>query len=1101
MKPRFIGLGISAVAALLLLLILTWLLVPAGRATAGEPVTPSSPYDTSLQAIATPAPTPDPQWLALVQSRPGSRVLQVSAPSINVHLTDRFVAGRVGLASSVTISVTRAGVRIAHAVVTPLPDDSGFFYLTYLTWAGAAYGGGGDCGGGAFQPGDVVWVAQAGAVTTMTIPTLSGLADAPTDIISGSAPPSQPVTLYLFPFADPAITYTRTVTAGGDGLYEAVWAPETDLRPGDSGYIVYAESPDRRAYARFVTPLLRVQVAGMDVSGMAAPCSEVEITVYAEGNAWIGWNWTGTDGRFHSWEYWVKDGFTLQPGDRVLAVAAGQSFSTTVLTVTAQTDWAGGQVRGKAPAGALVTVMDFAGPLSYGWDNLWDQLPIGQTLVTATASGLYTAPLPLTRTDYGTACAFSPEGHQTCARFAVPYLRVRMGTGRVGGYSLGYETQGQVDDPSSPITLAIQSARGYLKDMRRLTAAGNGYFQDSPQYEESLTLDTGDILTVTTPRGVQAALILPLLTAEAYPLSDTVSGQAPPGTRLVVSILYYEEYPIPPPPGTLGGGPPPPYYGYAVRVVTATAEGQYTADFSGEVNITNLTTGEVSMSTPEGHTVARAFRATTGCRPTLTSVQVNGNYLSGLSDYGCPTLTLRLRSAQGDLKIERIFDFSWQSSFEAYLYLYEVYPGEKAHPIPIRAGDVIELDSAGQVLTTTVPSLTVTLDPLADVISGQAPPGALLYLSVYDYGLLTTTVGAQGTYSVSLAGEYDLATGSQVHVACVQEGTGFFALGAVPLFRVGLYQYWLSGLLSPIVPYTISLDSMQIAAIGYAGPDGWWGTSLVTRVVPGNTVTITTPDGSLALTLPFLSAQVDRATATVSGQAPANARLRVDLTTAQYTYRSREVTATASGVYTVSFPDLAPLTGVQGTLTYFNPEGHQVFLSFADRQWHVTLGQPCIWGYADMVGVPFTATLRAGDAPPGAPPDSLFSGTSDMDGDFYGCFQRAIRSGDRLMLLQPGATMSFTVPALTVRHDYDEQVLEGEALPGSLLEVVFYLASGEVARHTQANLSGDYALDTADLDLRPGQTGYIAMTDEEGNTIRAEFAIVGHPLYLPFICK
>lgn len=1100
MKPRPILLGGSGAAAALLLLALTWLLTSPGGAVAGEPNALTPAHSISAPSV----PTPDPRWLALIHSPlPGSLLsLQASAPSININLTDRFVAGRVALASPVAISVTRAGSRVAHAIVTPIPDDGGFFYLAHLTWAGAEYGSGGACGGGVFQPGDVIWVAQAGTTATMTVPTLSGLADAPTDVISGSAPPTQPVTLYLFLFADPAATYTRTVTANEAGMYQALWAPEVDLRPGDSGYVAYTESANRRAYARFVTPFLRVQVAGRDISGMAAPCSEVEVTVYdSEGAAQVVW-WTSTgpDGRFYTWEYSTKEVFVLRPGDRVVAMAAGQTFSTTVLSVTAHTDLTGGQVRGEAPAGAPVSVMQFAGPLSYGWDDLWSQLPTSQALVTATASGLYTASLPLARTDYGAACAFSPAGHQTCARFAVPYLRVRMGESRTRGYLLGYEAWGQVDAPSAPITIALQSARGYLKDIRRLTAAGNGYFRDALRYEESLTLNTGDIVTVTTPRGIQAALALPLLTAEANPLSDTVAGQAPPGTRLVVAILY-DVYPIPPPPGALGGGPappPPPYYGYAVRVVTATAEGRYVADFSGEVNITNATVGEVSMNTPEGHTIARAFHATTGCRPVLTCVQVGGNFLEGLSDYGCPTLTLRLYDVQGYPKAVRQFDFSQSPYFATYLYESEAYPYWKSRPIPIQTGDRIELTWADQAITTTVPTLTVALDPLADVISGQAPPGVLLYLKLYDHGLLTTTVGGQGTYSVPLAGKYNLVPGNLVHGAYVQDGMTFFALGAVPTLRTGLYQNWISGLLSPIESYTIVLEAtVPATATGYAGPDGWWGKELEVRLKPSDTITLIAPNLSIRLPLPFLSAWVDRAAATVSGEAPANARLRVDLTTWQYTYRSREVTATAAGTYTVSFPDLAPLAGIQGTLTYFNPEGNQVYLSFANRQWHVTLGQPCVWGYADMVGVPFTVTLQAENAPP----ESTFSGTSDEGGYFDGCFSRAVQPGDRLTLVQPGATMSFTVPVLSARHQYAQQVLEGEAPSGTFLELVFHTSSGSVVRHTQADPFGHYALDTAELDLRPGQTGYVAMTDEEGNIIQTEFTIVGYPVYLPLICR
>jgi hypothetical protein len=44
-------------------------------------------------------------------------------------------------------------------------------------------------------------------------------------------------------------------------------------------------------------------------------------------------------------------------------------------------------------------------------------------------------------------------------------------------------------------------------------------------------------------------------------------------------------------------------------------------------------------------------------------------------------------------------------------------------------------------------------------------------------------------------------------------------------------------------------------------------------------------------------------------------------------------------------------------------------------------------------------------------------------------------------------------------------------------------------------------MDTSDLALRLGQTGYVVMTDSDGNTVRRDFAIQGHPIYFPLLTK
>jgi len=628
---------------------------------------------------------------------------------------------------------------------------------------------------------------------------------------------------------------------------------------------------------------------------------------------------------------------------------------------------------------------------------------------------------------------------------------------------------------------------------------------------------------------VQIALALPVLTAQADPLSDTVSGLAPPGARLTLTLFLDQPPILPPPPisfGSTGGGGYGPSY---TAIVTATAQGEYQANLSGVVDITGQTSGEAEFTTPEGYTVVRAFQAIQHCQPRLGFVQVGGNLLSVQYDYGCPAINivLRLRDAQGRLKAEQSIGFVWSGGF--YLSFFD---GER--PIPIVPADTIEIEfndqptstpfptptpfltpaptppsgivrseSVSQVVTTLIPTLTVFLNPIANTITGAAPAGAILTLEVYQGNFfqrgLTTTVSAQGAYSVSLAGQYTLTAGDRVRASYTPAGQPYFyAIGVIPALQVTLHQPQVTGWLPPLAPFTASLASSHLI-MGYAGYNGAFYAALA-PLRPGDVVIVATPFQVMQLTLPFLSAHVDRATATVSGQAPPGARLRVDLVYDEYGgfFDSQVVTATAAGAYTATFPDGAPLSSARGTLTYFNADGHQVRLEFATAQWWVTLDDPCVSGNVDVAGAPITVTLQAGN---GAP-KGVFTGTAGTTaGAFYACFQTAVQPGDRLTLIHPTGSMTFSVPVLTAEHDYARQVLEGQAVPYSAIAATFQIGFSYNARHTRADANGRYGLDTSDLRPPPGQSGYVMMTDEAGNTVQRNFTIQGYRSYLPLVMR
>jgi len=990
--------------------------------------------------------------------------------------------------------------------VQPVPDGDGYLYLAVLPPWGSGTWLYGYCGE-PFLPGDVFWAVQGSTVLSLTLPPFSVLADPDADLISGTAPPSDTVALYLYPRADPAGVLTQTATAGPDGAYQASWA---DLRPGDTGYAVWNEAPNRAAYLRFVAPLLQVQVDGAEVVGLAPPCTGFYLDVAdAAGNHLIrSQPCSGRDGYFQTWLWWAEkeEGLPkLLPGYRVRASAAGLVFSTTVLPVAAWTDRAGGQVLGEAPAGLPVRVEVAHGPIEGDWESVLHRPPYASVTVTATAGGRYTATLPLGPADIGAAFAVGPDGHETFARFAVPYLWMLLGPDR---FWYGFRLQGQVDGANVPITLTLQGTAGFIKDVRLLRSAGNGFFQDLSSQNDPV-LETGDILTVETARGVQAALTLPVLTARVDPLSDTVSGEAPPGARLTVTIsggaygASSSGVPSPNGAGPLGGGeptpPPPPPPVRVSQVVTAGADGTYVADFRGIADLTHRAAGEVSLTTPEGHAVLRLFRAQ-DCRPVLTAVAVGGNYLGGVSSRGCPSLTLRLIGPDGAVKAVGYADFSWWDSFGFYFYGSIGCPWsggcDKSVPTLILPGDRIELASGGAVYTTTVPTLTVEVDREAPALSGWAPAGATLRVEIRDDSavlrhVLTPTVTPQGRYTVSLAGIYTPTAGDSFTVWWLSGETGFYVLDVLPYLEAGLFQNSLFGLLHPLIPYTVTPG----AVTGYAGPGGEWFVN-VGPLFPGDTVTVTTPREELTLTLPLLTARIDRSAGTVSGQAPPGGLLEVSLVAYPF-YLFRQVTATAAGTYTVSFPEGASVAGAWGTVSYINPQGHRVFLQFGARSWSVSLGEPCAEGYADMAGAPFTATLAA----PGGFTESITGTASGYNASFSACFSRSIGPGDRLRLAQASGETEFVVPRLTASHDWAAQVLEGEAPPGGLVEVTFPRGWRSVRRRTVADSTGRYRLDTRGLDLRVGDSGVVSVTDAGGNVTRLAFRVQGYRVYLPVVAR
>ncbi len=180
--------------------------------------------------------------------------------------------------------MSRGDTVYISTTVQPVPENDGYLYVAVLPPWGTGTWAYGYCDE-PFLPGDVFWAVQGSAVLSLTLPPLSALADPDTDRVSGTAPPSDTLSLYLYPRTTPDAVLTQTVAADPEGAFQAPWA---DLRPGDTGFVAWSAAPNRTAYLRFVAPLLQVQVDGTEVVGMAPPCTGITLDVAdAAGNPLI----------------------------------------------------------------------------------------------------------------------------------------------------------------------------------------------------------------------------------------------------------------------------------------------------------------------------------------------------------------------------------------------------------------------------------------------------------------------------------------------------------------------------------------------------------------------------------------------------------------------------------------------------------------------------------------------------------------------------------------------------------------------------------------------------------------------------------------------
>jgi hypothetical protein len=672
-----------------------------------------------------------------------------AVPFMRAHLGDYYLTGQVNGSGPLTVTVWgSSGIpRDVHWIQA---YGSGYFYDD--DWEGELR----------LLAGDRVTVTtRDGEETGITMPWLTANADRANSIVYGQAPPNSSLRVGLSavglglagggPPYDPYYDYTLWVTSTASGVYTADFSSLTTMQPGDQGAVFYVDPQDYEAYLEFsvlAAPAVRVQSGGNYVGGaLPVESGQVVVTlrdalgrVKATASTWA-YDWGSFDVHLYrdGQPVIIKAGDTVEvtAGDTRIQTPTPTSYPTShavenaaedifivvaVPTLTVQADRVADVLSGQAPPDAPVEV-------TWRGGDDWDEA--GRTwIVTATAAGDYEldlgAQVDLDRGDQIEVAWTDENGNQVWVAYRVSRIDAALRRNSVYVFGPAYR----------PLTLTLLSASHALlyTGTDTFNASGRARFGLYDQSGAPLYLGTGQTLVADLADEVMTAT-LPHLTARVDPQADTVSGEAPPRARLMISFGYYD---------------------WNYWPVTATVAGTYSLDLSDIVGGGSIGNGEVVYLHPDGHRVTLNYFA-----PHI-EVALGQPYVNGVAP-GPGVVTVTLRDAGGNVKGSGA-DTSWCGG-----WFYVSLADAQQEPAPVSGGDEVVVEAAGSVMAFSVPTLTASFDRQTGILTGAAPAGVWLSV-VLAGGSRRIQAGADGTYAMDW-GDLSPSPGAQGYVR-ITDGLG-----------------------------------------------------------------------------------------------------------------------------------------------------------------------------------------------------------------------------------------------------------------------------------------------------------------------------------------
>jgi len=794
--------------------------------------------------------------------------------------------------------------------------------------------------------------------------------------------------------------------------------------------------------------------------------------------------------------------------DMIVATQEDRLVSVSVLTVTALADPVSNEVTGIAPAGEKLEAYYLPGNRSY------------RQTTTVTVSGTYAidfaSQVSLERGEAGYVVRTDAGGGRQVRHFALPQLRLDANGCIVDGRAA----------PESPVYVTVTHAAGGSRLLWAFSDRDGWFHADDGggMYPRTYRCETaylvpGDRLTATAA-GQRMALTFPTLTAHPAVTARRIRGKAPPSSSLSVTLVHAGQT--------------------YQRLVTATAQGGYQADFSGETAWDAGEGGAVTYSSPDGHRITRHYWA-----PFLNVTFGIFDFEGRASNSGVP-LTLTVRGQSGIPKdVLALHSDPYDGQFRS-LSLYYSDKRETINPnLRLEEGDELILDDGVMTTALTLPLLEAHADHRDNTVRGRGPVGHPLQVTVgpgFFWGFFPPEgAGAQGGYYPPYVQWPPRDSPSRI-VTPTADGTfvaDFSSLKNIWPGDLGMLVYTDTNgyvvrypFVAPIVqvqvggheirgvapsnnfPLSVSLlngngDTKARVEVKIGGYSVAYQVYFPTVTIePGDRVIIRQGTEETRILVPLLTARANRQTTSVSGTAPPGVTLHIFWVTKGTKYTSgaqtatnngspqgeipppsfrssftKTVTVASDGTYSATFADETSFQGGDyGYVVYDDSNGNQVFRRAVIPSFDLSLGQRTVYGYSDP-GLRITMTLEK--------TNSTITRTASANEYGYFSFNFAphtIDAGDRLRLYSPGEILSMTVPLLTARPDWATGTVSGEAPPNSRL----LFSSGGHSAVVTATASGTYAVDLTDFLSGEHPKGKLPITmsyaDEQGNEVQISFA-------------
>ncbi|MBC8252789.1 MAG: hypothetical protein H8E35_02015, partial [Ardenticatenia bacterium] len=831
---------------------------------------------------------------ALTPPLPGSADLAIC-------MTSDRVWGIVGAGETATVIVDGTQMGAARA------DGNGFFWTTL-------YDANGDRPN--LSGGETVVIYSEGAQeASVTLRSITGQVDSVSNVVSGAIGGiGHPMSVTVYAPADRplVVAYTRTVSTDGGGAFTADFTGTLDFWGDGYAVVSYIENGvqvQREVYARE----LLVQPWPLNtVLGYADPGAAVTMTLHYSDTT-VKQQMVGVaHSRRGQYRFNVPTD-VLESDIVVVEIEGGDILSREVELLTLDVDAVNDRVTGQAPAGTRVS-----GRMS----RLTAQgYPLVQTSTIASASGVYTL-------DFGSIVDIMPgnwagvdvvddEGDDL--NLWAPSVSVEVNQTWNEVYGRGPSPPVDLSQ-DWPVTLTLYSAASgsestYSKGMEWY---GWYWFDENDGLPD---IAPGDVVTVEAESYAwQGVVEVKAMTVQHDLDADRFTGSVEtPTERVELSGSYWQNYLYP-----IGGS--------FDMLVTATSPFTGTpAGFDVNYNLGY----EVAHRTADDY-LERISRETGGFGVIMPANTV----LANLVWPGVP-FTITLYDSGGGFKAQLTGTSEEPIGFSGWQDFWGT--GQQ-----IETGDRVQVQSAaGFSQTLVIPDLIIAPDAASDVVYGQAPANALLYVEVENQGQGFVPTDGSGQFAVAVNqlqdtwGDGDLQWGNRVSMEYLDENRTwvwdeFQWPGIYARYEMegGNTVFGHNAIPGNTIYITVTDELSQVVDSGttYAG-SGWDGPLSYAldfpdgTLAPSNTVTVDWGDGFVDYVhVVTITANPGVDTDMVTGTAPPEGWLNAWV---QHRWGDRadiNVQVDASGVYTLDF-------GAEGwdiqcgdsfSVYYQAPHGHQV---------------------------------------------------------------------------------------------------------------------------------------------------------------------------------